>query len=360
MIGLVDFDFQSQTKLNPDPPNIEIMKLANYYRTEENKFSMLVDLNADNFEGFEKIYFFSEKNNPPKIPPQFLKQNDIIYGGTAFTNGNYSPFKNILIDFTLPSPHIYRALLQDKYNNGVKFNNIAHILDDSYQRLYAGNEQLPITPVKSRKRIWIYDRDIFYKDGLKILKHLATRQPSSIKMIHPIICKTMHNYKEIRAIEKISRDNKIILDLPIPLNEVHYLLKQYSNYLLADITKTSNVFLPLGCNYDTSFQYYKDYIYKLNLLYSFWSKGIPIKLLYIPPKIGYNDSITELSQVTATWSQTIPNEKTINDRIIFKTYLKHPKGAHAARDILLKFYPKANDLFNQSFNEISKRRMWKI
>ena len=69
MIGLVDFDFQSQTKLNPDPPNIEIMKLANYYRTEENKFSMLVDLNTDNFEGFEKIYFFSERNNPPKIPP---------------------------------------------------------------------------------------------------------------------------------------------------------------------------------------------------------------------------------------------------------------------------------------------------
>ena len=49
MIGLVDFDFQSQTKLNPDPPNIEIMKLANYYRTEENKFSMLVNLNTDNF-----------------------------------------------------------------------------------------------------------------------------------------------------------------------------------------------------------------------------------------------------------------------------------------------------------------------
>jgi len=61
VIGLVDYDFQSSTSVNLSVPNLEIMKLANYYRTEENKFARLISLNAEeDLTCYEKIYFFSE------------------------------------------------------------------------------------------------------------------------------------------------------------------------------------------------------------------------------------------------------------------------------------------------------------
>jgi hypothetical protein len=45
MVGLVDFDLQSNTSSAVlPPPNLEIMKLATYYRMEENKFCRLVAL----------------------------------------------------------------------------------------------------------------------------------------------------------------------------------------------------------------------------------------------------------------------------------------------------------------------------
>ncbi len=34
MIGLVDWDFQINTSMRLCPPNLEIMKLANYYKSE--------------------------------------------------------------------------------------------------------------------------------------------------------------------------------------------------------------------------------------------------------------------------------------------------------------------------------------
>jgi len=44
MIGLVDFDFYSSTSTTKLIPNIEIMKLATYYKTEKNLFCRLIDL----------------------------------------------------------------------------------------------------------------------------------------------------------------------------------------------------------------------------------------------------------------------------------------------------------------------------
>lgn len=47
--------------------------------------------------------------------------------------------------------------------------------------------------------------------------------------------------------------NDVFLDFNIPLKDIYYFLKQYKNFFLADINKTSPVFLPLGGNYSTNF-----------------------------------------------------------------------------------------------------------
>ena len=68
MIGLVDYDLQTTSLTALIPPNLEIMKLANYYKTELNTFCRLIDLNENDLSGYEKIYFFSEQEGRITIP----------------------------------------------------------------------------------------------------------------------------------------------------------------------------------------------------------------------------------------------------------------------------------------------------
>ena len=120
MIGLVDIDLQQSTSINLCPPNLEIMKLATYYKTEENLFCRLINLDETELTSYEKIYLFSEAESQPQIPEAFLRARNVIYGGTAFTNGIYKPFENELIDYTIPKTYIYKPFLADKYAAGLK------------------------------------------------------------------------------------------------------------------------------------------------------------------------------------------------------------------------------------------------
>jgi len=59
MIGLYDYDIRaSSSRLLL--PNLEIMKLYNYYKVEENKFTRFIDP-LDTTEDYDLIYFFSEQ-----------------------------------------------------------------------------------------------------------------------------------------------------------------------------------------------------------------------------------------------------------------------------------------------------------
>ena len=115
MIGLVDLQLQSWDKLQLCPPNLEIMKLATYYQTEENKFCRLINLDEKEFGGYEKVYIFSESKQFITVPEAFKRAPNVVYGGTAFTNGKYVPFENDLIDYTLARPYIYKNFLKEKY-----------------------------------------------------------------------------------------------------------------------------------------------------------------------------------------------------------------------------------------------------
>lgn len=359
MIGLVDYALQSTTSIKLSPPNLEIMKLATYYRNEENLFCKLVDLKETDLTAYEKIFFFCEDNIKVTIPPQFLRANNVIYGGTAFTDGIYKPFDNPIIDFTLPSLSIYKEFFKEKYQDGIKYQVINQLLDNSYYRMRANNEHLPIPPIRSKKRVYIYDKNIFCDGWQKDIEIINDRLPSSIVYIHPIICNTLKQYFQLREFNKIAKSNKYILDLNVPIAEIPYLLKEYKNKFLADIAASSEIGLSLGGSFASNFQYFKDLIYKLNLLYSFWSKGIDMKILYINPRLGYTDPLANLSNLIATWSKRNKKEKSINDRIVYKDK-KRISAEQKERDLLLKFYPHAKELFNQTYEDIKARGVWRL
>ena len=86
MIGLLDLDWELSTSSSRLVPNIEIMKLATYYKVEENQFCRLLSLDEQELTNYDKIYCFSENGENSILPENYLRAKNVIYGGTAFTN----------------------------------------------------------------------------------------------------------------------------------------------------------------------------------------------------------------------------------------------------------------------------------
>ena len=359
MIGLIDLDLLQSTSTTRLVPNLEIMKLAAYYRFEENTFCRLMTLNEPEIQGYDKVYIFSERPNAT-VPEHFRAIDNLILGGTGFTNGKYEPFSNSLIDFTLPRTSIYKDFLNNKYNDGVKYKVISHVLDDTYYRNYAGDARLPLPAILPRQRVFLYDTEFFYSDWESTLNIISERKPSSIIRIHPVICHTLTQYFTLRRYNKFNRENDIIIDLDMrEKKEITYLLKTYSKQFLADIVATSNVYLPLGGNKKTNHQFFDDLIYTLNLLYSFWSYNIPIKIKYIEPITGIRNPIANLSVAIQTWSDVSLSkrkDKSIEDKIILKT---KRTVMQEEQEFFLKYHPRERSLFTQTFNDLSRRRYWR-
>ena len=358
MIGLIDYDLQTSTSTSLLIPNLEIMKLSTYYRVEKNTFCRLVSLEETELTLYDKIYFFSEIN-VPQVPEAFRRAPNVIYGGAAFTN-KYIPFENNLIDYTIPRPAIYKEFLKQKYQGGIKSKVIEHLLDDGYYRNYAGENKLPLPPVLPHKRFFLYDKTFFYPDWEETIEAILRKKPSSIMRIHPIVCNTLTQYFTLRKNIKIARSNEIILDLNIPLDEVGYMLRHYSQLFLADIVPSSRIYLSLGNTLKSNSHYYRDYIYKLNLLYAFWSYNIPIKIKYISPQVGINDPLKNLSKLTERWTNgRLKLNKTLTDITVVKPKKEIPPERQE-KDLLLKLHPSAKSLFEQTFEQIVQRGFWKI
>lgn len=365
MIGLIDLDLQTSTSTTSLIPNLEIMKLAAYYQQEENHFCRLVDLSEDDLTRYDKIFFFSEHSHHADIPVQFLRANNVIFGGTGFTNDIYIPFENSLIDFTAPTLSIYKGFLQSKYNDGVKTQLINRMLDTSYYRMYAGPERLPPPVIKKNKPVIIYDRNIFYPDWENTIEKLSSHKPSSIICIHPIFCHTLTDFFTVRAFQKIARGTEIILDLNIPLSEVHYMFKKYLKYFLADIVPSSKVYIPLGTKCKTSLQYYKNYMYTLTLLYAFWSRQIPIKIKFFEPALGEHNPIINLSHMTEIWANNMLTSTPGKREIPLKQRLERNKkqtDEYKEWEIMLTKFPeiKESHLIEYSWNQIAKGGIWQL
>lgn len=358
MIGLVDLNWQKADLVLP-PPNLEIMKLAEYYRHEENQFCRIVGLEETELTGYEKIYIFSENDNCIDVPPAFKQAKNVIYGGSAFTNKKYVPFENELIDFTIPKPNIYSGLLKEKYQIGVKEKNINHILEDSYYRRFAGAKELPIPPIYRRQRFYIYDRDFFQPGWKEIIEDISEHRPSSINFIHALHFYKLSDFITVRETDIISKNMATYLDIKVPLNETNYMMKQYRKKFLELIHPSSQVFLSIGDSYQYQMDYYKNFIYKMNLLYIFWANKIPIQLKYIEPSLGCYDPLRELSCLVAAWTRSpLKNEQTIYERMPKKSKQENILTAKEQVRTLVEKYPQQDILFKQTLTSIQKGGRW--
>ena len=132
------------------------------------------------------------------MPDAIKKAPNVIYGGTAFTNGVYIPFENKLIDYTLARTRIYVGFLKDKYVAGLDEREINRLLDNSYYRWHAGDVELPIPAIQKRHRMYIYDRDFFQEGWRVVIDKILERNPSSINFIHPAHYRKISDFLEVR------------------------------------------------------------------------------------------------------------------------------------------------------------------
>lgn len=360
MIGLVDYSLQTSTSTQLLVPNLEIMKIATYYRLEENQFCRLVGLDETELTSYDKIYFFSEQDRQPEVPIQFKRAPNVIFGGTAFTNGIYQPFENEIIDYTIPRPAIYKEFLKDKYSDGIKTSVIGHVLDDSYYRNYAGENKLPIPPIRPNKRLFLYDRDFFYPDWEEIIKEMTSRKCSSIMRIHPIVCTTLSQFFTARSYNKIARSNEYIMDLDVELGDVPYLIKHYKNLFLADVVKGSNVFIPLKGEKQTKLQYATELLYRLHLIYSYWAADIPLRFKYIYPQVGMNNPYEALFLMTERWADI--NRARRKPKTLTEWIPKDKKYNYVREQMteLLRYQPTLKNLYNQTYEDIKNKGVWRI
>ena len=360
MIGLVDLQLQSWNKPQLCPPNLEIMKLATYYQREENKFCRLINLDETEFSGYETIYIFSESKDFITVPEALKRSPNVVYGGTAFTNGKYVPFENKLIDYTLAHPRIYTQFLKDKRAAGLPDREIEHLLDNSYYRWHAGTEVLPLPSVYKRKRLYVYDIDFFQEGWRKIMDRMAARNPSSIHFIHPMRYRKISDFLEVRENALVAKGYKSFLDLNIPLKEMPILMKHYKNRLLAVVTPSTPVCIPLGGSFHYQSDYFRDIIYKLNLLYVFWSCNIPMKIQYEEPTLGCYNPIADISKLISTWSQgETCNYKSIIDRIPKDKKMTEVRPEREQVRKILERYPSSETLFRQTTETAKKGGFWK-
>lgn len=336
------------------------MKLATYYKQEENKFCRLINLDESELSNYEKIYIFSESKNFITVPEAFKKATNVIYGGTAFTNNKYVPFTNKIIDYTIPTPGIYSQFLKDKYASGLAEKEIIRLLENSYYRWHAGEEILPIPPIHKRKRVYIYDNDFFQEGWRKIIDKILSRNPSSINFIHPAHYTHISDFLEVRENALIAKTNDAFLDLDIPLKETPILMKHYKNRLLAVIVPNSQIYLSLGGSFHYETEYFKDIVYKLNLLYVFWSCNIPIKIKYESPTIGCYNPISDISKLISVWSQgETCNYKNIIERIPKDKKLTEIRPEREQLRMILDRYPHTDTLFRQTTETVKKGGFWK-
>ena len=211
---------------------------------------------------------------------------------------------------------------------------------------------MPLPPSQHRKRFYLYDEDFLqYEDCWNIFREIEERVPTGIYTIKPIQCHTLKQFFTLREdYEKVSRTNKIILDFFVPLHHFETYFGKYKLKLLGEITKTSEIYVYLGKNYSSNAYgevfYLKNLYYCLNLIFSYWSRNIPIKAEMFVIEDGINP-YKEIFNALRLWTNSEDNDIKIGDYLNTKKLKPKLEEFIANNPVMAIFFDKSkNDLIN--------------
>ena len=352
MIAIYDEEFATAKRGLP-PPSLAAMKTAAYLKTEQDDLVILIT-DLTNAANYNKVYFFSDKPLEDLPKEIFLMDNIILYGKYL------DPLPQI-IEHMMPDITIYHDVVQTRLINKITSTNRAlQFLDSIYYQAYGSKgERLPLPPSSRKKRFYIYDEDFLScEDCWNIFKEIEERMPTGIYTIKPIQCHTIKQFFTLREdYEKVSRANKIILDYYVPLHHFDIYFGKYKLKLLGEITKNSEVYVYLGKNYGANAYgevfYLKNLYYSLNLIFSYWSRNIPIKAEMFIVEDSVNP-YKEIFQALRQWTNHEDYDKTIEGFL-------NTKKLKPMLDAFINANPAMDLFFNKSKNDlINTRGVWRL
>ena len=352
MIAIYDEEFATAKRGLP-PPSLAAMKTAAYLKTEQDDLVILIT-DLTNAANYDKVYFFSDKPLEDLPKEIFLMNNIILYGKYL------DPLPQI-IEHMMPDITIYHDVVQTRLINKITSTNRAlQFLDSIYYQAYGSKgERLPLPPSSRKKRFYIYDEDFLScEDCWNIFKEIEERMPTGIYTIKPIQCHTIKQFFTLREdYEKVSRANKIILDYYVPLHHFDVYFGKYKLKLLGEITKNSEVYVYLGKNYGANAYgevfYLKNLYYSLNLIFSYWSRNIPIKAEMFIVEDSVNP-YKEIFQALRQWTNHEDYDKTIEGFL-------NTKKLKPILDAFINANPVMEIFFNKSKNDlINTRGVWRL
>lgn len=142
--------------------NLELMKVANYYR--EQGEAVILENDLSKITNHDKFFIFRDL-----LPKQAFKnhksifhspEEDVKHFGLAYTNGKYVPLDR---EYEEQEPYlkVYSPYLIDKVQTGqMGATDVEKVMNSHYIRLKAGDYEMNLEPLDRRYKVYIYDTNI--------------------------------------------------------------------------------------------------------------------------------------------------------------------------------------------------------
>lgn len=312
MYGFIDFDLLNlKGYKNFVPPNLELMKLAQYFSQEEKQICRIITEDFSSLGAYEKVFVRADFSSIEDIKKILPPSQNIHFGGKSFTGGKYTPLRKSIIEFSRADPRLYNPLFKSWRERGMIKDELIQIyLRHIYYRLVLGNKILPLPVVGAVpwQNLILYDDDLLSIDDWdrKLQSQIADKKISRIHSVNPIKCPNLSAFRLFKEQPKFLSGTEVILDFNVPIQDQDYFIKEYRSFLQSYIAVNTPVYFYIGKDYSPT-QFYSQDFYEINLIKTIefmkriWKNSIPIKLKYYrEPEV--KNPYDAIFQRVETWS----------------------------------------------------------
>lgn len=356
MIGIIDDNFlEWGNRKGLPPPNLNAMKWYVYLRKTYPEEGIVLINSLDRIDDYVRVYYLTDKS-PEDLPKEVFLKDNIEFCGPFF-----SPTPK-LVEHTIPSTKLYHDFIQSRMaGEHLSSNRALQFLDSIYYKIWGeGGEKLPLPPCETRKRFYIYDKDVLGRgeEGWAALLGLTARKPTTLYFINPILCHSIKQFAKLRIDFGgiVGRSNTIVLDYFVPLHQLPYYFEKYRLLLLSEITAASDVNIYLGKNYanDTYCAgfYIRNFQYCANLMFNYWAHNVPIKAIIYKDEdsVGEANPCEFLYDALKKWAAAPSKEATLWD-------LMNKKNKDKCKTFL-ETHPTFERFLNVSKNQLLEQGEW--
>lgn len=217
-IGLYDEDF---FKYHQTIPNLELMKIASYYKKKREIVVLSPSIAPDRYS----LFFLRKDYYDGSFPKELGEKQNIQYGGLAFSYNKYHQLSEEIeacdADFTiyLPYRHLFEAELKNNALAYVALKNAAHLRLSLDEKTISPYFLKQTQRLGSRNILFLHDYDLSNVDNAweTVIEGLSNLNYENKKTVlatkYPIRCKNLSQFERWKEIQLSTYGNFRITSL---------------------------------------------------------------------------------------------------------------------------------------------------